>query len=182
MAAPPREPSQHPRGGGIGRRDDPTGAARQSAVQLVLLVKGDPSPNLTAMTQPPYPPGAAGPPPPGYANSDEKTWALLAHFGGAVLGFIPPLLAFLIKGPQSPTVRAHAVAALNFQIVCSATLFILSILGFCAGFALPDFVSWLLSLASLVVWIGSIIFAIIGGLRANEGRVYQYPIDLKLVK
>src|SRR5438477_9051853 len=30
-----------------------------------------------------YAPGPAGPPPPGYASSEDKTWALVAHFGGA---------------------------------------------------------------------------------------------------
>ena len=51
----------------------------------------------------------ASPPPPGYANSEEKTWALVAHFGGAagmfvlgaVFGWVAPLIALLAKGNQS---------------------------------------------------------------------------------
>ncbi|HEX6686127.1 MAG TPA: DUF4870 domain-containing protein, partial [Candidatus Limnocylindrales bacterium] len=89
-------------------------------------------PSAQPPAAPPPPPGggySAGPPisgnvaPVGYANNEEKTWALIAHFGGAAaalvsggwLGWVPPLVAMLAKGNESPTVRAHAVAALNFQ-------------------------------------------------------------------
>src|SRR6185436_17210427 len=87
-----------------------------------------PAPPTPPAAPPPYaPPASTSPPPsaggmpmgaptPGYANSDEKTWALIAHFGGIVVGFIAPLVAFLAKGNESPTVRAHVVEALNFHI------------------------------------------------------------------
>jgi uncharacterized Tic20 family protein len=135
------------------------------------------------MTQPPHPPyGPSSGAPAGYASSDEKTWALIAHFGGAVVGFLAPLVVFLIKGAQSPTVRAHAVAALNFQIVCSGTLLAISVLRVCAGLILPNAVGWLLSLISFGVWVAAAVFAIIGGLRANEGVVFRYPVQVALVK
>src|SRR5262245_20339273 len=94
-----------------------------------------PSPPPTYPPAPPPPPPAqtpiggapVGAPIPGYANSDEKTWALVAHFGGAAGaflgagggGWIAPLIALVVKGNESPTVRAHAVAALNFQLLCT---------------------------------------------------------------
>src|SRR5207245_2092592 len=64
-------------------------------------------PSAPPPSAPPPPPGggySAGPPiggnvaPAGYANNDEKTWALIAHFGGIVVGFIAPLVALLVKG------------------------------------------------------------------------------------
>src|SRR5215813_4603112 len=57
-----------------------------------------------------YPPPAGyGAPPPGYANADDKTWALVAHFGGAAgslvglgpLAFVGPLISYLGKGSTS---------------------------------------------------------------------------------
>jgi uncharacterized protein len=139
--------------------------------------------------QPPYgqqpygqqPYGQQGPPPTGFQSSEEKTWSQMAHFLGA-LGFIPPLLVFLIKGPQSPTVRAHAVAALNFQILCSGAILVLFVLRVCAALILPDFLSTLMSWASTGVWIVSVIFAILAGMKAGQGEIYRYPVQVSIVK
>jgi uncharacterized Tic20 family protein len=115
----------------------------------------------------------------GYANNDEKTWALVAHFGGAagafisggILGFVGPLIAYLAKGNQSPTVRAHAVAALNFQILWSGIAFLLI------------FVSWcLLFLPTLAVMAVQIILGIMAGIKANEGQLYRYPMSVSIIK
>ena len=128
-----------------------------------------------------------GAPPPGYANSDEKTWALIAHFGGAagVLllgwgGFIAPLIAMVGK-TNSPTVRAHAVRALNFQLtwlgisvaltlgLCCLTVATLGVGG--VGFVLLG-----------VPYVIAIVFGIIGGVKAVDGHLYQYPMSINLVK
>ena len=115
-----------------------------------------------------------GAPTPGYANSDEKTWALIAHFGGIVVGFIAPLIALLAKGNESPTVRTHSIEALNFQITWGVALIIASILAVCSfGFL------FFLPLIPIVI---IVIFSILGGLKANEGQVYQYPMSVRLVK
>jgi uncharacterized Tic20 family protein len=118
--------------------------------------------------------GAPGGAPMGYANNDEKTWALVAHFGGIIVGFIAPLVALLAKGNESPTVRAHAVEALNFQITWGVATIIASILGACTLgvlFFLP-----------ILTWIVIIVFSIIAGMKANEGQLYHYPMTVRLVK
>jgi len=131
---------------------------------------------------PPPPAGgySAGPPiggnvaPPGYANSDEKTWALIAHFGAIVVGFIAPLIAYLVKGNESATVKAHSLEALNFQITWGAATIVASILAVCS-FGILFFLPF-------ITFIIAVIFAVIGGLKANEGTVYQYPMSIRLVK
>lgn len=116
----------------------------------------------------------------GYANNDEKTWVLVAHFGGAAgaligtgcAGWIAPLIALLAKGNESPTVRQNAVAALNFQILVS----IVAVVGWmtvCIG------IGFLIFLAAMAV---GIIFGVLAGLKANEGQPYKYPFSLPLVK
>lgn len=115
-----------------------------------------------------------GAPVPGYANSDEKTWALIAHFGGIVVGFIAPLVALLVKGNESATVRAHAVEALNFQITWGVATLIATIIGICT-FGLLIFLPFL-------TWLVIVIFAIIAGVKANEGQLYTYPMTIRLVK
>lgn len=127
------------------------------------------------------PPGYGGPQPgygyaaapQGYASTEDKTWALVAHFGGIVVGFIAPLVVLLARGNQSPTVRAHAVEALNFQITWGIASIIAGILTVCTAgilFFLP-----------ILTWIVVIVFSILGGLKANEGEVYHYPATWRMV-
>ena len=115
-----------------------------------------------------------GPAPVGYANNDEKTWALIAHFGGILVGFIAPLIALLAKGNESPTVKAHSVEALNFQITWGVATIVASILAVCTF--------GILFFAPIVTWIVVIVFSIIGGMKANEGTLYHYPMTYRIVK
>lgn len=129
-----------------------------------------------------YPSGGpyGGPAPAGYASSEDKTWALVAHFGGAAgmlvgagcAGWIAPLVALLARGNQSPAVRAHSVAALNFQLLWS-------IVGV-VGWALSCIVIGFFGVAAAMAL--GIVFGIVAGLRANEGELYRYPATISLVK
>jgi hypothetical protein len=137
----------------------------------------------------PSAPGGYGAPPPisgnvapvGYADNEDKTWALVAHFGGAAGallgagtgGWVAPLVALLVRGNESPTARAHAVSALNFQI----------------GISIVSLVCWILSCLIIPIFIAlaatvvGAIFGILAGIKANEGQLYTYPMTiLKLVK
>jgi uncharacterized protein len=139
-----------------------------------------PGPSEPPAAPPPPPGGYSGPPvsgqvaPPGYANNDEKTWALLAHFGGIILGFIAPLIVFLTKGNESATVRAHSVQALNFQITWSIATVVAVILAFVT--------CGLLGFLPFITWLVIIVFSIIGGVKANEGVLYKYPMSIELIK
>ncbi|MBA3490126.1 MAG: DUF4870 domain-containing protein [Longispora sp.] len=133
------------------------------------------------------------PPPPGYASPDEKTWALVAHFGGpvgmliscGVLGFVAPLIAFLAKGNESTTVRRHALAALNFQGPLSVVAVALLIFSNVSAI-LPDGLEALINLVFLLLRIGvivvSIVFGIIAGMKASRGEEYNYPFGFALIK
>ena len=122
-----------------------------------------------------------GYPPGGYApGSDDKTWILVAHFGGAAgaflgggcSGWIAPLVALLAKGNQSPAVRAEAVKALNFQILWS----IIAVVG------------WVLScivvgiFIGLAAWAIATIIGLIAGVKANNNEPYTYPMTVSLIK
>ena len=124
--------------------------------------------------------GPPGGPPPGFANNDEKTWALVAHFGGAagmfvgggILGWVAPLIAMMSKGKESPTVRQHAINALNFQLTWSI-VGLIGLLLICVAVGV---------LGVLAACAMGIIFGIIAGLKANEGQLYNYPASIKMVK
>jgi uncharacterized Tic20 family protein len=160
-----------------------------AAPQYETPAGGYPPPGAAYAQQPPggYPPqgygaapGGYGTPPPGYANSDDKTWALVAHFGGALGafigggggGWIAPLVALLARGNQSPTVRAHAVAALNFQLLWS----IIAVIGYITMCILIGFI------IVPIAWLVATIIGIIAGVKANDGQYYRYPMSISMIK
>jgi hypothetical protein len=95
-----------------------------------------------------------------------------------------PLIALLGRGNSSPAVRAHAVAALNFFIPVSGAALIMTVLhSLFSGAGL--FANPLGSLASLIqaaICIAGIIFGVVGGLRANDGLLYRYPLEYPFVR
>ena len=110
-------------------------------------------------------------------TQDEKTMALLAHIGTILanfvgLGFAVPLVLMLTKGKESSFVRAHSVESLNFQITVFIAAVVASIT-ICIGIGvvlLP------------AVGLAALVFSIIAGLKANEGQLYKYPVNIRLVK
>lgn len=147
----------------------------------------DESPQSSGYQAPPpgYGPGGQGaPPPPGYASSDDRTWSLLSHglgpvgvvVGAGVLGWVGPLVCYLAKGKESPTVRAHALQALNFNITWAVIDLVAAIIASCLGaFFFGPQILWAVTLVP-------IIFGIIGTVRANDGQLYRYPLSFPLVK
>jgi uncharacterized protein len=118
--------------------------------------------------------GAPGAGQVGFANNDEKTWALIAHFGGILVGFIAPLVALLAKGNESPAVRAHSVEALNFQITWGIATIVASIVAVCT--------LGILFFLPMITWVVVIVFSIIAGMKANDGVLYHYPMTWRIVK
>src|ERR1035437_4434368 len=109
---------------------------------------------------PPVPPGPTPPAPqygaaPGYvapqyaaaapaplSDSDQRLWATLAHIGPIIIGFVAPLVIWLIYRERGQYVEDQSKEALNFQItvvIASVVVFILSIvtLGFGALLYIP---------------------------------------------
>jgi uncharacterized protein len=137
------------------------------------------------------PPPATPPPPtqsapaPGSPESQARTWNMLCHLS-ALAGFIipfgnilGPLLVWQIKKNEFPSVNVHGKASLNFQITVVialiAGIIIATILSFfCVGFLLFPIV--------LLIGLAGLIFAIIAGIKANNGEDYKYPFSLELIK
>ncbi|RKH41425.1 DUF4870 domain-containing protein [Corallococcus llansteffanensis] len=114
------------------------------------------------------------------ATSDEKTMGMLSHLGSIAgivvgagfLGWAVPLFLMLTKGKESSFVRAHAVESLNFQITTFIAMAISAVLMCVAvGFILVP-----------IVALASIVFTVIAGLKANDGELYRYPVNIRLVK
>lgn len=123
--------------------------------------------------QPPLPQGpVAGPggqPP--LRPDEEKTWGILAHAGGFLLGFLAPLIVWLIYRDRSQWIATTGREALNFQI----SYFVYFLVATFSIFLLVGFV--LLP----VIWIAYYVFMIIGSIKAAGFENYRYPLIFRLV-
>ena len=113
---------------------------------------------------------------PSGTTSEERNWAVAAHAGSfaaafVAMAFLAPLIVLLVKGKDSPFIRAHAVESLNFQI--SALIYLA--VSFVLAFVLIGF------LMMAVVGIFFLIVVIIASVKASNGELYRYPLTIRLV-
>lgn len=121
-------------------------------------------------------PAQAGRPGPNGLTPDEMMWGGAAHWGALVsaflaMGFLGPLIVLLVKGNQSPYIRAQAVESLNFQIsvlIYAAISFVLLLV--LAGLILLPLVG--------LFWL---VFTIVGSIKSVNGEVYRYPLTIRMV-
>lgn len=131
--------------------------------------------NANPAPPPPTPPAAA--PDPGL-SAEAKQWAMFAHLS-ALIGFlIPlgsilgPLLIWQIKKAEFPFVDDQGKEALNFQITVAIAVIVCIVLMFV-----------LIGMLLLpIVGLAALILTIIGGIKANNGESYRYPMTLRLIK
>jgi hypothetical protein len=131
------------------------------------------------------PPQPATPTPPPGPESQARTWNMLCHLS-ALAGFIipfgnmlGPLLVWQIKKNEIPSVNVHGKAALNFQITVTIAaligMVVAVVLSFvCVGFLLIPIV--------ILIGLAGLVFAIIAGIKANNGEDYKYPFSFQLIK
>lgn len=118
-----------------------------------------------SVTPPPAP--AAG------ASSDDRNVALITHLSGIILGFIVPLIVWLMHKDRSDKayLNGQAKEALNFQITILIGYVICWILAFILIGAL------LLPL----LWIVNLVFCILAAVAVSKGETYRYPFALRLI-
>jgi uncharacterized protein len=125
------------------------------------------------------PPGAAPAP---LSQSDERLWATLVHVGGILIGFISPLIGYLVLKDRSAFAREHTATALNFQI----TLAIAHVANFVLGLILGIITFGIWTIVQILITIGlyvvNIVFSIIAAMAANKGEPYRYPLAITFVK
>ena len=111
-------------------------------------------------------------------SKDDKTWAMLCHLSalaGLVIPFgsiIGPLIVWLIKKDEMPLVDIHGKKALNFQITMAIAYITCFLLMFVAvGLILLP-----------IVAIFDFIMIVIASIKANDGKEFNYPLSLTLIK
>ena len=129
---------------------------------------------------------ASSSPPPANPDSQARMWNMLCHLSalaafigipfGNILG---PLIIWQIKKNEFPSVDTHGKAALNFQI----TVTIAAVAGAAVAFVLAIFcVGYLLIPVVMLIGLAALVFAVIAGIKANNGEDYKYPYSFEFVK
>src|SRR5665647_1740984 len=96
------------------------------------------------------------------SDSDQRLWATLAHIGPIVIGFVAPLVIWLIYRERGLYVADQSKEALNFQITLTIAATISAILMFALiGFVLLP-----------IVAIGGLVLMIMAAIAANKGQAY----------
>jgi hypothetical protein len=139
-------------------------------------------------TEPPPPvtPASSSPTPPPNPESQARMWNMLCHLSalaacvgvpfGNILG---PLIIWQIKKNEFPSVDIHGKAALNFQITVTIAAVVTTV-AMWVGFFIC--IGWLLLPVVVLICLAALVFAIIAGIKANNGEDYKYPYSFEFVK
>ncbi len=105
-------------------------------------------------------------------TQDEKNLALIMHVLSLVgFSLIGPLIVWLIKKDESAFIDKQGRELLNFQL----SLLIYFIVSFVLCLVMIGFV-----LVALLA-IASLILTIIGLIRATEGKIYRFPLTIRML-
>lgn len=132
-------------------------------------------------------------PHPSGLSSEVRGWGIGAHLvglGGALvtvvtLGFLGPLLIWLIKRDEHPFIDHHAKESLNFQLTSLLAMIVAGVAAIpvvLLGF-LTLGILWIAAalavLAAVAAWF---VFPIIGAVKAANGEGYRYPVCIRFVR
>ena len=108
-----------------------------------------------------------------------RTWSILVHAIALIGFFVPvgghivgPLAIWLAKRHDAPELDAHGKESVNFQI----SMLIYNAIAGILCLVLIGFV------ALAVLHILNVVFVVIASIQASDGRLFRYPISLRLVK
>lgn len=124
-------------------------------------------------------------------TSNDTLLAPFSHLGLIVVGFLAPLILFLVCREKSPFVARHSKAALNYALTHLLVVFgwfaVAALIGLVvylvgqngmAGF----FTGYILAIiGSVTAGIATIVFAIMGTVAAATGKPYRYPICIPFI-
>lgn len=83
-----------------------------------------------------------------------------------------PVLIWQLKKGEMPELDAHGKMVVNFII----SMIIYSLISFVLTFVLIGIVGY------IAVFFMGIVFPIIGGIKANSGELWKYPLVISIIK
>ena len=119
---------------------------------------------------PPHGYGYAAPQP--LSADDEKLWGVLMHIGNLLLGFLVPLIIWLIYRDRSETLNQQGRAALNWGI--SYLIYMLA-----ASLLMVVLIGWLFFPVLIVL---DAVFCIIAAVKAGNLQAWRYPLSIAFLQ
>ena len=123
------------------------------------------------------PPPSANPPPP--SRPVDHSLDVLCHLlslagltGIPFANVLGPLILWLIKRNESPSVDAHGKESLNFQI--SMTIWLL--------LCVPLMFVFVGFVVAAVLVVLAIVWVVLAALEASKGGFYRYPLTIRFFK
>jgi len=114
-------------------------------------------------------------------TDEERNLAMIAHISGLIgvftagyVGFLGPLIVYLVKKDTSYFVEEQAKEALNFQITMFIVALVMGII-----VAISCFVLFPLFFVTPVL---QCVFGIIATLAVRDGSSYRYPINIRFFR
>ena len=123
------------------------------------------------------------------ASQEDRTLAMLTHLSGIILGFIVPLVIWLVNKDKSEFASAHAREAVNFNLsmflyaLAAGVIGIVLVgatvltLGIGALITIPAGIVLLCVIAAIaVMWL---VCSVLAAIRAWNGEHYRYPLTMR---
>lgn len=117
-------------------------------------------------------------PPAQLQTPDERQMGMIIHLSQLInvlffpIGIVAPIILWQTQKDKMPALDAHGKMVTNFMI--SMTIYM--IVSIILMFVLIGF------LTILAVAVIGIVFPIIGGIKANNGELWSYPLTIKFIK
>lgn len=105
-------------------------------------------------------------------KGSDKLWAVLCHLSFFLgVPFLLPLVVYLVMKNDSEYIAENAREALNFHI--SILIYLLC--------CIPLTLIVIGVPLAIVIGLCSLIFAVVGAVKASDGECYRYPMTIRLV-
>lgn len=119
------------------------------------------------------------------SDKDVQTWAMLCHLAGlcgipfpSLGALVGPLVVWLIKRNDHPSIDAAGKEALNFHLSILIYSWALALVGILTVWLFIGFI--FLFLAAGVTIVG-LIFAVIAAIKTSNGETYRYPLTIRFL-
>jgi len=113
------------------------------------------------------------------SSRDVRTWNVLCHASALAGFFVPwaghilgPLIVWLAKRNDSPEIDENGKESLNFQI----SMLIYNVIAGVLCLVLIGFI--LLAILHIL----NLVLVIVASIQASEGKLYRYPMTIRLIK